>query len=527
MPLQLRTQPARTLATVHASWRVSHGENLPTGDVLRAQDWTRRRFLRVGGLSAAGLVFSACTRVGVSHESGSADVVIVGAGIAGLRCASVLVQGGVAPHVYEAASSVGGRTRTLRGFFENGQETESGGEFISSEHAAMRSLAASLDLDLERVDGGSHPGTDDVYWIDRTIYPPADLNDDWGRAYPRVQAALRAAPWPQTFDSNTQAGRVLDDVPVPEWIDAEIEDGMAGRLGKVMYTAVTTEYGGEAADLPALALIYLLGWNPRREIEIAGTDEAFHVVGGSDLITSRMAERLPMDSITVGTALEAVRDLGDGRYRCTFRSNASVFDVASDHVVLALPFTKLREVDLAGTEISETKRRAIQELGMGLSSKLHLQFSSKPWLDMNRSGFALTEGDSFQMVWDETYTSTASSGILVNYTGGNRSVERMTDLSGAAPPDLVTEMLEAIEPLFPGSTTAFNGKAWRDHWIASPWHYGSYSYLGRGQHTGFSGVEAVPEGNLHFCGEHTSIEFRGFMEGAARSGTRAAREILG
>jgi len=527
MPLQLRTQPARILASVHASWRTPHGDNPTKRDIPRVQDWTRRRFLRVGGLSAAGLVFSACTRVGTSRESGAADVVIVGAGIAGLRCASVLVQGGVVPHVYEAAARVGGRARTLRGFFANGQETESGGEFISSEHVAMRSLAASLNLDLERVDGGSHPGTDDAYWIDGAIYPLADLNNDWGTAYPRVQAALRAAPWPQTFDSNTQAGRALDDVPVPEWIDAEIEGGMAGRLGKVMYTAVTTEYGGEAADLPALALIYLLGWNPRREIEVAGTDEAFHIVGGSDLVATRMAERLPADSITSGAALEAVRDLGGGSYRCTFRSDASVFDVTADHVVLALPFTKLREVDLDGTEISEIKKRAIKELGMGLSSKLHLQFSSKPWLDVNRSGFALTEGDSFQMVWDETYTSTASSGILVNYTGGNRSVERVTDFSGAAPSDLVTEMLQAIEPLFPGSTTAFNGKAWRDHWIASPWHYGSYSYLRRGQHTGFSGIEPVPEGNLHFCGEHTSIEFRGFMEGAARSGSRAAREILG
>jgi monoamine oxidase len=56
---------------------------------------------------------------------------------------------------------------------------------------------------------------------------------------------------------------------------------------------------------------------------------------------------------------------------------------------------------------------------------------------------------------------------------------------------------------------------------------GAWSQYNIGQYTGFSGVEKEAEGNIHFAGEQTSLEFQGYMEGAVRSGARAAREILG
>jgi monoamine oxidase len=75
-------------------------------------------------------------------------------------------------------------------------------------------------------------------------------------------------------------------------------------------------------------------------------------------------------------------------------------------------------------------------------------------------------------------------------------------------------------------TVKWNGLAARDAWETSPFQLGSYSFWRVGQYTRFAGAEGEPEGTVFFAGEHTSIDFQGFMEGAVRSGERAAKELL-
>ena len=100
---------------------------------------------------------------------------------------------------------------------------------------------------------------------------------------------------------------------------------------------------------------------------------------------------------------------------------------------------------------------------------------------------------------------------------------------GSAPSTLVTDYLAALEPLFPGFTAAWNAGPQKSLYSdpnSSPFLGGAYSQYRIGQYTGFSGIEGVAEGNIHFAGEHTSQDFQGFMEGAVTTGERAAREIL-
>jgi len=66
-----------------------------------------------------------------------------------------------------------------------------------------------------------------------------------------------------------------------------------------------------------------------------------------------------------------------------------------------------------------------------------------------------------------------------------------------------------------------------DFWTGDRWHKGSYSYWAVGQCTGFAGYERVRQNNVHFCGEHTAVNFQGFMNGAVATGEVAADEILG
>jgi monoamine oxidase len=88
------------------------------------------------------------------------------------------------------------------------------------------------------------------------------------------------------------------------------------------------------------------------------------------------------------------------------------------------------------------------------------------------------------------------------------------------------QFLAQLEPVLPGITPHYNGKATIDFWAGYPWTKGSYSYWSVGQYTKFSGAEREASGNCHFAGEHTSIDFQGYLNGAVETGERAAGEIL-
>ena len=88
------------------------------------------------------------------------------------------------------------------------------------------------------------------------------------------------------------------------------------------------------------------------------------------------------------------------------------------------------------------------------------------------------------------------------------------------------QFLSQIEPIYPGITKQWNGRAMLSTPVTDPNFLCSYSYWKPGQYVGFSGYEGVRQGNIHFAGEHCSQDFQGFMEGGASEGARAANEIL-
>ena len=86
--------------------------------------------------------------------------------------------------------------------------------------------------------------------------------------------------------------------------------------------------------------------------------------------------------------------------------------------------------------------------------------------------------------------------------------------------------LAAFERGVPGITDAFNGRSWLDAWVNDPWVRGSYAGFLPGQYTRYWGYLGLPEGRVHFAGEHTSTYSQGYLNGGVESGDRAAREVL-
>jgi monoamine oxidase len=277
------------------------------------------------------------------------------------------------------------------------------------------------------------------------------------------------------------------------------------------------------------------GYQPKGSPYLAGTDERWHVTGGNDQIVTGLAGQLPAGTIQAGQALVALKANVNGSYTLTISAGGPARQVTVDSVILALPFTALRDADLSKAGLSPLKLTAINNLGMGTNAKVIMQFNGAPWIGDGFTGTTYQDNGVISSGW-QLAQSSASGGypgpvaLWTAYPGGADSqaiisaYNLKTD-SGVPPARMVSDLLGQLEPVLPGVTTAYSGRAWYDFGLLDPYLQGGYSYWRVGQYTGFSGYEGVAEARIHFAGEHTTQDFQGFMEGAVRSGERCAVEV--
>jgi len=483
---------------------------------------TRRVFLRDAG--AAGVAVAGLSRFTTVASAATAPrIVVVGAGLAGLTCAYRLKQAGYSATVYEASDRVGGRCWTIRGAFADGQIAEHGGELIDQGHTQIRQLASQLGLKLDNLLQAEVNGTETLGHFDGARYPEAAIVDDLKQIWQKLHSDVSAASYPTLFDNFTPRGFELDHLSIVDWINETVPGGIGSRLGQLLDVAYNIEYGAESADQSSLNLVYLLGYSGQGQLRIFGpSNEKYHVVGGNDQIPARMAAALA-GQIALGSELVSLRLNKDGTYALGIRQGATTRTVTADRVVLALPFSILRSsVEISKAGFGALKRTAIAEQGMGTNSKLHVQFRDRHWTGLGSNGETFSDR-GYQNTWEVSRAQPGRPGILVDYTGGTIGAS----FGSGTPASRAQQFLAQVEPVLPGLSAKWNGRATIDFWPGYPWTKGSYSYWKVGQYTKFAGVEGLPEDNCHFCGEHTSIDFQGYLNGAVETGQRAADEILG
>jgi monoamine oxidase len=455
--------------------------------------------------------------------------VVVGAGLAGLTCTYRLKQAGYAAKLYEASDRVGGRCWTLRGAFAEKQIAERGGELIDQGHTAIRQLAQELGLMLDNLLAAEVNGTEPFYYFDGAPYSFAQATDDLKGIYQTLRRDVSEASYPTLYNSYTPRGYELDHISVLDWIKQNVPGGIRSRLGQLLDVAYNIEYGAETSVQSSLNMLYLLGYSGQGQLRIFGpSNENYHVRGGNDQISERLAAALggrveTGGQIAMGSALMAIRQNSNNTYSLTFqKTDLTTETVVADRVVLALPFSILRSsVDYKSAGFKALKQTAIKELGMATNSKLHVQFTSRHWNQLGCNGETFAD-TGYQNTWEVTRAQPGTSGILVDYTGGNIGASFGT----GTPESRALEFLGQLEPVLPGATAAWNGLATVDFWPAYEWTKGSYSFWKVGQYQRFAGIEGRRQGNCHFAGEHTSIDFQGYLNGAVETGQRAAAEIL-
>lgn len=522
----LTGQIQRTLAA-HGR---SQQSGVPVDEILgeaTEQRVSRRTVLRAGAVGAAAAAFAPAARPAPARAAGTPPVLVVGAGLAGIRAAHWLHQvKGIASTVYEASSRIGGRCYSLRGYFDDGVVVEHGGQLINTDHNTIRNLVNNLGLKLVEVNGGAYQGWVDRYQIDGSDYPYDAANEDWGQVHAAMKDALQAAPYCQTYDYQTAAGVALDHMTVDEWLDANVPGGLSSRFAKLMQSNAVAEYGMDPDQQSALNLVYLLGWNPRNSLDpLNGADERFAVEGGNDQIVTRMVAELPAGTVRYGHELVAVRAESGGAATCTFLVGNRYVDATAPRVILALPFSTLRDCDLSRSGFSQLKLRTIRELDLGYNAKLHVQLSSRPWVAAHYGGTAYTNVEGFQCGWDDTSATTATKGVFVFFPGGSQVQSWGGDDFGPTSRAQVESYAAQADAIFPGFRAAYTGRNYRDAWILNPWSKGAYTCQRPGQYTSVFGAGSVPEGNVFFAGEHTSTYWFGYLNGAVESGERAAKEV--
>jgi monoamine oxidase len=485
----------------------------------RNRSTSRREFLRTAGAGLAGAALAIHARPARAAEP---RIVVVGAGLAGLTAAYRLKQAGYTAQIYEASDRVGGRCWTLRGAFDDGQIVEHGGELIDQGHTAIRHLAHELGLTLDNLLQAEVNGTEPFYYFDGEPYTSAQAASDTKHVWQKIHSDVSAASYPTTYDSHTRRGWELDHMSIIDWINESIPGGMNSNLGQLLDIAYNIEYGGESSVQSSLNLLYLLGSRGQGKLRIFGeSNEKYHVRGGNDQISQGMADELA-GQIHTGSELVAIKKNSDNTYTLTFESGSATRTVTADRVVMAIPFSILRSsVDCSEAGFKPLKVTAIREMGMGTNSKMHVQFTARHWNDLGCNGDTFAD-TGYQNTWEVSRVQPGTSGILVNYTGGNVSAS----FGSGTPTSHAQQFLSQLEPVLPGISAHWNGKATIDYWQGQKWAKGSYSYWKVGQYTKFAGVEGKAEGGVHFCGEHTSIDFQGYLNGAVETGERAAAEIL-
>lgn len=484
----------------------------------------------------AGAIALGLPRRARAHEA--PRVAIVGAGIAGLTAALELADHGVRATVYEASDRVGGRMFSCAGYFDEGQVSEWCAELLDSDNVALFDLAARFGLAVDDLLAGQAPGAEDTFFLEGGYYDKAQADADFAAVIPALEADFDAAGPITRPDLCSPAARALDAMSVHAWIASRVPGGHRAPLGQLLDLAYVIEHGAETADQSALDLVSYLGRRPETEstslMMFGASDERYHVRGGNEQIPAAIARALG-DAVVRGHRLIRVESTPAGRSVLTFARGSGVVEVVADLVVLALPFAVLREIEHERAGFDARKVLAIEALGRARSGKTQVQLSDRIWAQRGpwpgvSSGTSYSD-TGYQCTWEVSRAQPGTSGVLVFYSGGPvaSALTSRSAFATSASAEVRADARLAIdraEPVFPGLSARWNGKATESLPHLSDLRRAAYAYRRVGQWTAFGGHEGACQGNVLFAGEHTSLTHPAHMEGAAREGQRAAREIL-
>jgi monoamine oxidase len=398
-------------------------------------------------------------------------VCVIGAGFAGLAAADALRRGGADVTVLEARDRVGGRVHSER--LGNGGVVERGGEFVTAGYEATERLCALHGIPLDGMG---------IFYPERTLVPGPAPDRAAVLAGARALAEAAAAEPP-----GTPAPALLARVVA----DPDVRDLLASRA------QTSTAYAFD--DLDAR---HLLGIQ-----KLVDDAETLRIHGGNQALADALAAGLG-DAEHLGEPARRVADEGGGVRVMTDRGT-----VDADACVVAVPCALFADLALDAPLVPPALREAIAAIPVSTAAKLHV-----PLTDPVAPAAYTSRAHRF---WAWTTPADEIGGRVVGSWAGSAPV-----VDGLRPQDGPATWLARLGELWPGlplDETAAELTIWQD----DPWSRGAYSVLAAPP----AGENPYPFagafGRIVLAGEHTAGSWSATMEGALRSGERAAADVLG
>jgi monoamine oxidase len=461
-------------------------------------------------------------------KDGAPSIAIIGGGAAGLSSAYRLQVAGAKPVVYEASNRWGGRMFTQYDFYK-GMFVELGGDFVDSNHEALQKLANELSVGVQEL--AAEGDGEDLYFFKGAFHTPKDMVDpatQTGAFAPIAkQIAEDAAKLTDAEENWTDYAHELDRMTLKAYLEqfrGKTEDWAIDLLD----VAYNIEFALLTEDQSSLVMVDFIGTDLSKPFQIFGeSDELYRIKGGSSALINALVTALKDKAdLKLGHALTEL-DTKDGKIVIGLDAPGGAKSESFDAVILTLPFTRLREVKgLERLNLSQEKLKCIRELGMGQAAKVIVGTTSRVWrspdsgLPAPSNGLFYTDL-SFQNLWDSSRQQPGVAGIITDFIGvkpGISDAKSALDSFRADLPKMSRKMAESLDP---NAVTSF-------FWGPYPYTLGSYASPTPGQYTTFFEVAAEPalDGRLQFAGDHTSVDFFGFMNGAFESGDRAAAALI-
>ncbi len=441
---------------------------------------------------------------GRAEDLTGVSILVAGAGLAGLAAARDLARAGATVIVVEARPRVGGRVWTVREGFADNQYAEAGGEMIDEAHEAVKSLAEAYRLPLVRVlkSGFAFARPDSQGRVN--IVKPA-ANRGWARMSRELQELIRLYRLAERrWDSPISAA--IGRRSVAEWLnergaDDELRETAAGLRGFFL------------ADPEELSLLALV--DQYSSDSATGANRMYRIKGGNDRLPEAMAAELG-DRVQLGTELMAISQRGR-RVRVALRNKRLPSQIDVDYVVSALPAPLLRRVPITPA-LPTRQHEAIEQLEYGKGTKTLLQFPKRFWvsrLQPRAFGSAQPHG----AVWDANEEQRGPSGILSLLAGGSASDQTAHIMAKQG----IVGLARTLDWLgYRGEPITASTQV---RWESDIWSRGGYAVFDASFDPALRPWLAQPNGRIFFAGEHTSLTWQGYMNGAVESGQRAAAEL--